>query len=387
MLITNIRIVQRENHTALIGDCCANGERKELFYAVEKKDGAHLDEHSADAFVLASLVPAMCAGEDLIVDWPISEQLKYNLETYLVPWLVKADATLYPSRIIAKQGFTAYHYDGNGIATGISCGVDSFYTVLKTLSTETPEALRLTHTVLNRHVEATSFAAAKQLAITENDRERMKVGRQLGTESIYVWTNAKQYIDLPFEMVSTFHDLSVALSLKKLLKHYYYASSDPLTNFRLTFDYSQDYDLLNAFAIRTESFQMHSHAVHEDRIEKTDFIAGYPIVHQNLHVCFHQEYHGSYRNCTKCEKCIRTATALDILGRLSHFSETFDLEYFTRNRARIYGEVRYRAHINQNYFDRVILETAKKRHVRIPTASRFWMLHLGIQRQWSKLWN
>lgn len=385
MQLGNVQIISREDKRALIAECKTDLATKQIFFAVEQKNQQYLDDKSADAFVLAAIIPAMLAGEDLEVDWPMSEQFKYNLETYLIPWLLKVNKNLSPSQIVPKQGFTQYQYDSKGSGTGISCGIDSFYTVLKLIQPNVPEELRLTHTILNQHVFKDSFDTADPLEIPLKDQKRQQVSQQLGLASIYVWTNVDQFINLPFEQIGTFHDLAVALSLKKLLRRYSYATSDPWTEFEVTFNYSQLYDFLNASAIRTESFQMHSHGVHETRMDKTEYLANQPIVRQYLNVCLHQNHGGPVVNCTNCEKCIRTATALDILGVLSAFNQVFDIDYFRRNRARLYGEVVYRAIINRNVFDRSILKKAKLCHQSLPLSRYYWMMQLGTRHQLAKL--
>jgi hypothetical protein len=48
-----------------------------------------------------------------------------------------------------------------------------------------------------------------------------------------------------------------------------------------------------------------------DRFEKLAFLARFPVVLETLHVCWEAR---SEANCGRCEKCLRTLIALDILG-------------------------------------------------------------------------
>jgi hypothetical protein len=59
------------------------------------------------------------------------------------------------------------------------------------------------------------------------------------------------------------------------------------------------------------------------RIEKAKLISGWPEAMRHLHVCFGVKVPGEYKNCCRCEKCIRTMLAFRIAGseRPSAFAE------------------------------------------------------------------
>lgn len=386
MRICNIRIQKTETEAVLLGDCCTAEKTHELFYATTHEFGQYLDEHSADAFVLAALVPAMKTGENLQVEWPMSSKLHYHLATYLIPWLARVNSELKPISILPSAGYNDTEYDASAVVTGISCGIDSFFTIFSHLQKETPQSARLSHVVLNCHQKEPTFAAAKeQLGICCKDQERLEVGKKLGVTPIYVWTNVNQFIDLPFEQICTFHDLSVGMSLKKLVKTYYYASSYTIDYFHPTFAAAPMYDVLNALAIQTESFQMLTHAIHEERVEKTAFVAKQPLAQNYLDVCFHKEQRGCKKNCTQCEKCLRTAVTLYGLGKLDDFKAVFDTEYFYRHLDRIIGGVMYRAFINKNEYDIHIVNLLRQKKIPLPTVSYTWMVQEGIHNQLDKI--
>lgn len=386
MKISNVHIEDHYQHAVLLADCYQNNIKHEIFYAVERKNKQYFDDLSADAFVLATLVKAMEFGEDLLVDYPISAKLKYHLETYLIPWLARVNSYLKKIKIIPLAGYTKHIYENTAIATGISCGVDSFYTVLNHLTDSIPQTLRLTHAVLNHHQSEKTFKQAQpHLSIGKKDQERLDVGAELGVATIYVWTNVNQFIDFPYEQIVTFHDLSVGLSLQRLIRTYHYASSYPLTDFCLTFDAAPYYDILNSLAIQTDNFQMLSHAVLEERVEKTKFVAKYPIVQRHLDVCFHEAHSGKRKNCSCCEKCVRTMVTLDALGQLDNFAEVFDIELYRKQRKRRIGSVLYRACVNKNSYDVHIKELLRIEKQKIPLSCYGWLVNTGLHNQLAKV--
>ena len=81
-----------------------------------------------DAFVCGLLYFAMKGGYDIVSELPISDQLYYNLEYHFIDAIVSANNFLHRIRIKAPL-VEVIQNRGNRIATGISCGVDSLYTV------------------------------------------------------------------------------------------------------------------------------------------------------------------------------------------------------------------------------------------------------------------
>ncbi len=67
--------------------------------------------------------------------------------------------------------------------------------------------------------------------------------------------------------------------------------------------------------------QVH-HEAEISRRDKVAEIADWPLAQENLFVCFQMP--GSNRNCSSCEKCVRTLLDLHILGKSESF-KTFDL--------------------------------------------------------------
>jgi hypothetical protein len=61
------------------------------------------------------------------------------------------------------------------------------------------------------------------------------------------------------------------------------------------------------------------------RIERTRYIAQFPICLENLHVCWKE---ADDKNCCNCNKCYRTMAVLEVMGKLGE-ATTFDASQFS----------------------------------------------------------
>ena len=85
--------------------------------------------------------------------------------------------------------------------------------------------------------------------------------------------------------------------------------------------------------LSTRSLRFIHHGDQLDRLHKLESILKSPLAplsYDRLRVCWNQEI--GLRNCGTCEKCIRTITALEVLGQLHHistFARPFSTELFS----------------------------------------------------------
>jgi hypothetical protein len=81
--------------------------------------------------------------------------------------------------------------------------------------------------------------------------------------------------------------------------------------------------LLSTSATRTRLY-----GAGNDRFEKIDFLSRFPLALDELHVCWEDR---SERNCGRCEKCVRTLLAIEVLG-VRERATTFPREPFDPGR-------------------------------------------------------
>jgi hypothetical protein len=66
----------------------------------------------------------------------------------------------------------------------------------------------------------------------------------------------------------------------------------------------------------------------KNRMEKIVFLSDHKIALNNLRVCWKSK---SFYNCSQCEKCLRTMTALDLVNKLE-YCPTFNIDNYDINK-------------------------------------------------------
>ncbi|MCL2695167.1 MAG: hypothetical protein FWE69_02445 [Clostridiales bacterium] len=355
-----------------------------LFFAVREEQETYLCTDRADAFLVTVLIKAMREHQDILVESPISERLLYGIQTFLIPAWLKMNPAFSPIKIIATHTTTEPASQYGGLATGISCGVDSLYTVLSNLNGETPPSLKLTHLILFNECRVCA-----PCELTTEDNVKIKASKEvtqaLGLTFVPVWSNAILFFTCAFEHVHTFHNMAHALALQPLIKTYYYASGHSIKRFWLDFSDASHYDLINAKALKTESFEMISHDPLVDRFEKTRYISSFELTQTHLDVCVRPQKSETHINCSECFKCLRTMLTLDVLGVLDRFISVFDVKTYRKNCAKNWGMTYYIRWRIKDEFAEEIIENARKFKYKIPFSACFWMLATGLFNQFAKL--
>lgn len=153
--------------------------------------------------------------------------------------------------------------------------------------------------------------------------------------------------DLSFDRVFLLRNVAAVLSLQKLFGRYFIASGRTVDTIKINkYDISY-YETLLSPLISTEGCEIIISEADKTRVEKTKIIAENHYVQKHLYVCWKEifknewpqnweeikDHADQYRNCTRCNKCMRTCLTLDLLGHLEDYKEIFDLPqyYKTRN--------------------------------------------------------
>lgn len=362
-----------------------NSFQGDIFYAVPKNFENMVCRTNVDAFLIAVVQIAAFLNEDIFIeDRPISEMLKNNLEHKLLPAFLKMKCGNSQIRIFTST--TTETAGGKSGATGISLGVDCFYTVL----TEPADCFSYCLSITD--CDNPDKLPDDIAQIDENFKTRQRVVQKLGKQLIPVLTNVRslswKMAHLAFEQVHTFAHLSAPMVLMNGIRTYYYSTGYPDSSRRLDFADTSHYDYLISEVLDYPSFKMYTSGGDKTRIEKTEIIAFDPIVMESLDVCFHNSKFScncEFVNCTRCSKCLRTASALELLGVLDKYSAVFDIDLYYRNRARNWGDMRYRALIMKDIFSQEVLCLANKCSYKIPCLSWLFFLGEGISNQIKKI--
>lgn len=298
-----------------------DGRTETLWCDVDASYHEFLLWERADAFLAAVLPLAMRTGKSVVSEAPISEQLLHNINEILVPLIHAYDPRLFNSRVIAESDPVPL-FSGAAVGTGMSCGVDSFYTVHLYKDTQY-ESMRLTHLLVGNYLYGSEGPVYDRAEDAASD---------LGLPLVRTGTNINEALRLPHLSTHFFKMMFSVLALRKLFRIYYYSSTDDLGQFSLKDAAVGDtakMELLLLGVFSSADFQILTGGGRSERLEKTGALVSLSTARKFLNVCL---YPDRDRNCGRCGKCIRTLLTLDMLGHLDAFEEVFDIDEYSRNR-------------------------------------------------------
>lgn len=333
-----------------------------MWFEVEEEYIKYLCYEKADAFLVAILPYAMKHELDIDVKSKISSRLFYQLNTCLLPLLCE----YFKKRKIKINALTdsSILNNENAVGTGVSMGIDSFYSILKNESLQTKE-FNLTHLTFFNAGASGRFGGekARDLYNTRKEHAR-KFANANGFKFVCVDSNMNEFLMMSHVATHTFRSIACVLAIQKLFSKYYYASLGK--KFDAT-ELNEDpgyYDILLLQCLSNENLQLYSDGVGVSRLEKVKEIVKYPITYKWLNVCIGEE-----KNCGHCPKCIRTLLALESIGKLDKYRDVFDLKDFAKNRTKFLGYMIEQK--SSNIFFKEIYDEYKKNNIKIPLASYF----------------
>lgn len=282
----------------------------------------------ADAFAAALLPVALQQRAPLRIDAPLSARLAHGLNEYqrlLATWFTH----------LSPVPLEVNRYDGpstsaDGVATMFSGGLDSFYTLHQHLPEHEPlPAYRLTHGLFIHGFDVgLSFEAAYDRT---RDRYAALFG-DLDLTLIPVRTNVKVLLNhFGFGAQAVLGPLlmSVPLLLQPLLRVCYVPAGLTYAEAGVTFE--ENHPLVD-HRFSTEALQVVHDGAAASRVEKTAAVAAWPPCRDHLCVCGRRAHTGAdHLNCGRCQKCVMTLLALDLLGQDGYdalFAHPVDWEQF-----------------------------------------------------------
>lgn len=306
-----------------------NGGAK-LRLEVEQKYADYLCTERSDAFVIAFLWYALLTGEDICFEVAMSERLHTGLTQRLIPELC-ADGRK-QIRLIGPVTSEKLECMG-AVATGMSCGVDSFFTL------RTHELTHITYYECG-HVFHLFGIVADDVSVDDYYQKAFEiadkkaasaaeVARQTGLDFVYVKSNLdKDFYRGGIIYRGMYVNLFCSMALQKLFKTYISSSSGHGGDLETgIFRSTQNYENLLCDICKTETLDYVS-SDFTKRFNKIDKLADDALVAQHLDVCFNFKE----KNCGACYGCLKTIVVLDLLGKLDKFNKVFDLEKYYADR-------------------------------------------------------
>lgn len=304
-----------------------NNEFK-LWFSVAKEYEQYLCWERSDAYIIAVLNYAMRNGHDIECEAPLSEDLYYNIDKYLVDAIVQYNPTFYRTRInapISNQELPC----ANAVGTGISCGVDSLHALASQTNLKF-SGHNITHLTFN-NVGSHGEGEKAQRLFRERLENPKRFAEEYGFKLVISNSNLMDVIEQEHFKTHTYSSMFPVFCLQKLYSVYYYASSGyKYHEFRLSDRPGSScgsYEMLSLPLFSTKRLRIYSDGEGKTRMDKIKAIVNYPPSYKYLNVCLREG-----DNCGRCEKCIRTLLGIDALGMLDRYSQVFDVEYYKKNK-------------------------------------------------------
>lgn len=287
---------------------------------------------------------------------PISERLYYQLTVHYIPTLVSCVDWYYPIKIVGELEHSQLE-SAECVGTGISGGVDSYYSLLKSLNEDSAN-YRVTHGLYCETLQDGEFNCELQKSLRKLSENICKEG---GIEFVDIKSNiCTELYSMVHEMTVTSMFLSYVFVLQKLFGIYYFSSSHTYQSFAFV-NYSSEYhQLFNMYCLSTENTELYVTGADAIRYEKMNYISKYEAPKKYLMVCRNPILrNGEAVNCSRCAKCTRTMIDLELEGRLDEYKDIFDVEYFRKNPNYFYGYLFFKG--KKDAFIRETLELAKRK--------------------------
>jgi hypothetical protein len=320
-----------------------------------------------DPFVVALLLLAMQRQEAIEVRGILSEKLLSGLMAYQDVF-----HSWYPDRFfkieIKPEGARSDLEKGNTEACAFSGGVDSFYT-LSTLLEERPLRLKQALFMAGFDMPLGLTRSFDELAVsyTELARER-SFDLVIGSTNVRSFLNTVDWTNAHGQALA-----ASALFFKKKWSRFYIPSSYTGNTYPKWGTHPQLDGLLSV-----ESLQFVHHGACANRVKKLERLIDRPETYDRLRVCWIQDI--GLRNCGECEKCVRTMTALEILGALDRY-QTFSTPERTRHNLR---NLQHRTHQSRAFARELLGEALEKNRYGIAMDLAYSLLKREVRHRWRR---
>ncbi len=320
-----------------------NGKKYNVYVEVEKDYADYLTPERADAQVYLTLPVAVREGYDIYSETPVTGMFLHNLNEVMIPHLSLGDSRIKKIKVYAPTN--SEPKGGHGVGTGISCGVDSLFTLKEYTNGRYPD-MQLTHLFIAsinmelmdpRHADLFTWVEQHK---SEFDRYE-EVCRGTGLPLVKAYTNYFFYLcgkefgrDWKYYhhlFVHHYITMATVLTLKRLWKAYYFSSSYDFTSFSLKNNLTNDpahYEVLCMHTLSVPDFLCFSGGACYNRLQKTVALADYQLAQKVLHPC----HSTGVMNCSKvdCDKCLRALVTYDYYDKLDNFKNVFDVETYRK---------------------------------------------------------
>ena len=335
----------------------------ELYFSVDNEYIKYLCDSNSNAFLIALLPFIVKHNYNVIVKDKISSKLYYQLNTYLLPMLCKA---FKKDKINITCELTDEKFNGKANGASISCGVDSFYTLLKHNNLKDSNK-NITHLCFFNAGSNGEYGGEEARELYNKRVDHIKnFCLEYNYPLITVDSNMNELILKKKKKRHTFTTLSCVYALEKLFNSYYFASGLEFDGSHIDESDTAFYDILNVHCLSNENITFYCSGLEASRMEKVEYISNFEETYNWLNVCVRHDW----ENCCRCPKCIRTITELESICKLDKYSSVFNLDYYYKNRSKFFYEVLlWKKDPIKKVFTEEIVSNCKRNNIKIPLSS------------------
>ncbi|MEC6909360.1 hypothetical protein VXS04_16975 [Photobacterium piscicola] len=345
-----------------------DGEKKELWFKTELNNDEYIQKNNCDAFFIILSLLAIEKEIDIKFESKVSAELLYNMKSYLAEIVSTMSKKSRKINIFADADVRRID-QGIGVATAMSMGIDSFYSLYSNIDKEFP----VTHLTLFNAGTFGSSNARHALSLFEDAKKQVEfVAKDLKLPLIWLDSNINETIKMTFIQTHSYRHMACASFFSNLLGRYYYSSGHKINDFKVDFSDSANYDLLLSKALSSSRMDISISGLIESRVRKTIEISNYNPTKKYLNVCLITDdanpiknKEGHFTNCSKCHKCVRTLITLDVIGKIDEYSDVFDLSVYRKSKDKHFAEMIYHFFRSRDVFSTEILSEIKKRKFKI----------------------
>lgn len=376
-LTIHVPILQTENgrvnlsYRVSAADDQSRRKDEMLWFSIDEKYRDSISSEVCDGVVLMLLFYALKGGYDIESEIPMSEGLYFSLTQQFIPQMTIMNPSAHTVKLHMETICPEWH--PTGVATAMSCGIDSLTTYYEYTSDEIPESYRLTHLTFyeqGAHHGGGGRTWEEQDRLFQAQLERAKkFSREVGKDLIDIRSNLDDFLNKLlwheyYEHTHTYKNLGITLLLQKTIGKYYYSATYGLDEFDCSMDddsaHYEKWMIPNCSTNNTSFFSANSAL---SRIEKIQFLSGKRETYDNVLVCYTDGV-----NCGHCMKCWRTMLEMDACGVLDLYKNSFDTEAFRKQKDYYLTEMISRA--PKEDLMRQIYFYMKEHHVDIPLKCR-----------------
>jgi hypothetical protein len=193
-------------------------------------------------------------------------------------------------------------------------------------------------------------------------RRLLPLAKELELQFVSVDSNLGELLTFNHQQTSTVRDLAAAMILPGLFGRYYYPSTYDYMRCYIGPTYGMGYSEPTLVPLlSTGCVEFIPTGSQYSRVEKTTRLSEVPLSYRYLDVCTDETGRDTNKNCSICNKCLRTLMTLEILEKLDLYHERFDLERYRQYRKWYLAQVLLRT----DTFTAEIADLAVARHYRL----------------------